>query len=444
MKKYLSVVLIFISLIISSCKKDNPIPPDEQPQINLTLEETSCTEAWIKLGTSNISLPANAEILKDDSITQTINLTTSDTVLYVDSLLPNHTYKFQSAIQSIGQSSNELNVTTMDTTSHVFTWQTWTFGGQAGSCTLYDVAIINENNIWAVGEIYLLDSIGVPDPQAYGIAKWDGQTWELKKLFYNNNIPVTPRGILVISPNDIYLASGSIFHWDGVSSTVQIVYSRLNLPDPNAMVEKLWGNSEMLYGVGNAGTIVTYQNGQWSRIESGTNVDLLDISGDTNGETIFIAGYKDLNPTVLLKLQNFNVEKIIEDKDNLFNYITDFISGAIFSIWSDNKNLYALTWYDLYRADYNTKGNAVALWKGDPQDWDAVSVRGNRSNDIITCGVISKIWHYNGVSWNTYNELINTNDRLKRIEIRGDITVAVGYRYESGIQNQGLIILGRR
>jgi hypothetical protein len=138
------------------------------------------------------------------------------------------------------------------------------------------------------------------------------------------------------------------------------------------------------------------------------------------------------------------VEKIIEDKDNLFNYITDFISGAIFSIWSDNKNLYALTWYDLYRADYNTKGNAVALWKGDPQDWDAVSVRGNRSNDIITCGVISKIWHYNGVSWNTYNELINTNDRLKRIEIRGDITVAVGYRYESGIQNQGLIILGRR
>ncbi len=44
----------------------------------------------------------------------------------------------------------------MDTTSHNFTWQTCTFGEHSNS-VLYDVAIIDENNIWAVGEIYMND-----------------------------------------------------------------------------------------------------------------------------------------------------------------------------------------------------------------------------------------------------------------------------------------------
>ncbi|GAB6283729.1 MAG: hypothetical protein STSR0008_25320 [Ignavibacterium sp.] len=46
----------------------------------------------------------------------------------------------------------------MDTTSHNFSFETWTFGGEAGSSVLYDVAIIDENNIWAVGEIRISDT----------------------------------------------------------------------------------------------------------------------------------------------------------------------------------------------------------------------------------------------------------------------------------------------
>jgi hypothetical protein len=136
----LVLVLLFSSFIPLSCKKDNLIPPEEQPQISLTLEDASCTEAWIKLTIANISLPADVELLKDDNPAGTISLVSADTILYIDSLLPSHTYKYQSVIQSIsppsgeaGQSSNLITVTTMDTTSHNFTWQSWTFGGQAGS-----------------------------------------------------------------------------------------------------------------------------------------------------------------------------------------------------------------------------------------------------------------------------------------------------------------------
>ncbi len=46
-----------------------------------------------------------------------------------------------------------------DTTSHNFEWQI-TYLGEGASSYLKDVAIIDENNIWSVGEIYLKDSTG--------------------------------------------------------------------------------------------------------------------------------------------------------------------------------------------------------------------------------------------------------------------------------------------
>jgi len=148
--------LVFFTVLLTfglfSCTKDNPVPPDQQPQINLTLEDVSCTEAWLKLTTANITLPADVVLLRDNFLIETISLSSADTILYVDSLLPNKTYNLSSIIQShnppggeAGQpiKSNDLSITTLDTTSHNFTWQTWTFGGDAGSCTLYNVAIID-------------------------------------------------------------------------------------------------------------------------------------------------------------------------------------------------------------------------------------------------------------------------------------------------------------
>ena len=145
------IPFLILSAVLSSCNK-NPVPPEQQPQISLSLEDFSCTEAWLKLTTANNSFPAAVELLKNNIHSETINLTSADTILYIDSLLPNKTYNLSSIIQSnnppageAGQTirSESLPITTLDTTSHNFTWQTWTFGGDAGSCTLYNVAIID-------------------------------------------------------------------------------------------------------------------------------------------------------------------------------------------------------------------------------------------------------------------------------------------------------------
>ncbi len=80
-----------------------------------------------------------------------------------------------------------------DTTSHNFTWQTWSFGEHSSSI-FNDVAIINDSSIFAVGEIYMNDSLGQPDPIAYNAAYWNGNEWSFQK------ITVEFRGNMIITP----------------------------------------------------------------------------------------------------------------------------------------------------------------------------------------------------------------------------------------------------
>ena len=288
-KKLVVLLFIFIGLLHScnTTEPPPPPPPDEKPTLMLTLEDASSIEAWIKLTTTNLQLPATVNLKQSASggatVTQDIVLSYADTVIYIDSLLPNTTYSFHAAIQPSNQAevkSNELNVTTMDTTSHNFTWQTWTFG-EHGSSVLYDVAIINTDNIWAVGEIYMNDSLGKPDPTFYNAAHWDGQKWELKRIFYKGGI-WTIRTIFAFNENDIWFSA--FVRYDGENF--------IELPIPNILIgwsiNKIWGtSSEDLYIVGNGGNIVHYSGptGGWQKIESGTELNINDIWGNYNERT---------------------------------------------------------------------------------------------------------------------------------------------------------------
>jgi hypothetical protein len=52
-----------------------------------------------------------------------------------------------------------------DTTSHDFTWTTYTLGD--GQSYLQDVYAVSDTDVWAVGEIYLKDSTGNLDCNLY-------------------------------------------------------------------------------------------------------------------------------------------------------------------------------------------------------------------------------------------------------------------------------------
>jgi len=263
----LILLLILLLLSAQSCKQATE--PRLEPELALTLEDVSCTEAWLQLKTTNLQLPATLKLYKNN-VAQNNILCYGDTLLYIDSLLPNQTYKFKVVLTNNLQptsypqppTSNEVTVTTMDTTSHEFTWQSWEFG-ECGSSSLYDVAIIDENNIWAVGEIYLRDSLGNCDPNAYNAVHWDGTKWELKRIGGVGGWAC--HTVFAFSANDIWF-EGNI-HWNGSKYTAHMNGWPLMPNGDGWQVNKLWGSSSSdLYAVGNNGNIAHWDGVSWRKI----------------------------------------------------------------------------------------------------------------------------------------------------------------------------------
>ena len=192
----------------------------------------------------------------------------------------------------VGQSpcADDSTACCWDTTSHNFVWEIDTLGI---SGSLRDVQIIDENNIWVVGEIET-------DSGKYGGAHWNGISWELKKL-KGPGISVqtiTPRGLWYFSEDNIWFASGSIFHWDGVETSM--VWSCCDI-DLEETAEKIWASSENdIYFVGRGGTIVHYNGTSFTKMASGTDLDLVTVAGSVDPETnhvhVWAGGWENARP----------------------------------------------------------------------------------------------------------------------------------------------------
>jgi hypothetical protein len=432
------ILLLALTTLIISCNTTEP-PNGEKPTLTLKLEDASCTEVWITLSATNLTAEGGQATLilkQNDEVRDTINLSSADTLLYIDSLLPNTNYQYQVSSNEHQATSNELSVTTLDTTSHNFTFETFTFGGTAGSSILYDVAIINENNIWAVGEIYVADT-SINGYTTYNAVHWDGVEWELKRILYDGNFWVI-RTIFAFNENDIWFSA--FVRFDGENF--------IELPIPGILMgwspNKIWGSSSNdLYVVGNEGNIAHYQNGHWGRIESGTDVDLKDIYGTPDGKTIWISGYEDFKPTVLLKHSNSVVEKVFNTRDYLFVFDPEHLSGGIEGVWTNSNNfVYVTTWYSLYRKSiYLDPSKEEALKAGSPLIAFGSKSRGTDINDIYTIGFRNTIHHYNGVNFKTFKEPADDNVTYYSLDVKGNLSVLCGQKFENGISDKAIITL---
>ncbi|MBV6422085.1 MAG: hypothetical protein DAHOPDDO_03374 [Ignavibacteriaceae bacterium] len=403
-------LIISLSLLLQACNTTDPPPPDgEKATLELKLEDVSCIEAWIELTTTNLQLPATITLEQinpaGDTTSHIAILNTQDSLLYIDSLLPNQTYKFHTTIQAYNLTSNELSVTTMDTTSHNFTFETFTFGGTAGSSVLYDVAIINENNIWAVGEIYVADT-SQNGYTMYNAVHWDGNQWELKRILYDGNI-WTIKTIFAFNQNDIWFSA--FVRYDG-QKFIELPISPILT---GWSINKIWGSSSRnLYVVGNNGNIVFYNGTSWSRIESGTELNIGDIWGitdDSGGYNKYIAA-----DNAMLKL----------DEDNNLSRIDAEPGMILNSVWGISNRL-------IY-----TAGDGIVLYKNN--NWEKIysqgvntiyRIRGQYYNDI--CGIGSPgsiIYHFNGYSWASINP--DPNNRYRSIDIKENTIAVSGYQGE--------------
>ncbi|HCY76333.1 MAG TPA: glucosyl transferase [Ignavibacteriales bacterium] len=402
-------IFLIITLLVFIQVSCNTTDPKVEPELLLKLEDVSCTEAWLQLSTNNIQLPATINLLKNNSVAQTLNLSTTDSLLYIDSLLPNQNYSFQVSSILHQVSSNELAATTLDTTSHNFTWQTFEFGIQTNVSRLFDVAIINENNIWAVGEIYMNDSLGNPDPTRYNAIRWNGTNWTVIRIPYNYQgadfyNPI--QSVFAFGLNDIWFCGNGIIHWDGNNFNPMPIPT--NVWGPYQM-NKIWGNSSNnLYIVGNAGNIARYNGSNWTKIESGTSLFLIDIAVNSSNQLFTCGINMSTIDGIIVKTENGTNFSTFVESDNIppAQLFKPKLYGTISSVCFDRSNiLYAagnlVYQYKLGRWDYLRSlpenyigGNPGTFYRG-----YVYKIRATASNDIWIAGDRNTLRHFNGSTW---------------------------------------------
>jgi hypothetical protein len=321
----------------------------------------------------------------------------------------------------------------MDTTSHNFTWQTWTFGGQAGSCTLYDVAIIDENNIWAVGEIYIADT-SQNGYTLYNAVHWDGNQWELKRIKTNacGGVVYPPiKAIFAFSSDDILFAhiDGSITYYDGINFTNDCSL----ITQLNGSANKIWGVSRNdYYVVSGNGFIAHYQNGQWSRIESGTDLDFHDIYGATDSKT----GEQQI---LAVASDGWN-EKILQVKNAVITILQDYgLSKDLHSVWFEPERRYYIVGAGIFQK-HSLKDSIWTVYPpGVVTNYYSGSIDGNGINDVFVTGAFFEVVHFNGANWFSYRNVFPLeNGTFGRVAIKSNLVVMAGFKNQQAIIAMGL------
>ncbi len=323
-----------------------------------------------------------------------------------------------------------------DTTSHNFTWTQYEFGSQQGPSNFKDVAIVNDSDIWAVGEIHTNDSI-------YNAVHWDGKEWELKQIMFplcdaNGNQQgfgsYPANSIFAFLANDIWITCNvSLVHWDDQNFKpicITMGYGQRDLG-------KIWGIKNQLYFIGTDGFIAMYSNSMWTQFESGTTIDLRDVWGSSDGKTVWACGYSnDYGSSVLLKYYGNTWATLwLKQPSSTSPPYEYFIS----SLWASDNYLYVAADIGIFRT--SLKGNystqKVLTLSSGPH-----SIRGSADNNIAIALDDGSIWHYNGTTW--FKE--TNSGQLKplySIAVSKNTIVAVGFD-ATNINWQGLLLIGRR
>lgn len=433
----LRFICIVFSLFFLGCPEERIKPEDKNP-LQLTVEDVTCTEAFLKLSFTPSGLTTSGQnrtvsLKRNDSLIATIIMSNNDSLFVDENLLPNKTYTYTLMHDKFSVSAQ---ATTMDTTNSNFTWQTTTFGGNNGSCILYDVAIINDTLAYAVGQIILPDSTGENEIY-YNAVKWDGTKWELLQIPFIGSCSAVLypalRAIWAVDDKNILVTNGgSIVTYDGTNAVMDC---RMNSMLTGAINKIYAQNFNDIYVVGDKGTIVHYVNGNWQKIESGTTLPINDIYGDYND--------KAKEWEILVVASNvFELpqgKKIIQIKNNTAVAVSDSgLPMSLSGIWFSSHRTYFIVGDGAYKV--RRIGERWQNIHYTPKYYSQ-AIRGKNLNDIVIAGHFGFLQHFNGVAWKDFTTEINMpNSIFNSTDIHHNMIISVGVANAA----KALIVMGKR
>lgn len=409
----------FLLLIVGSCKEDPPVQPPPQPdnlaQITLALVGVDFTAVVLRVTFPDSIGSWTLSLHRDSKPIHFMTVFGRDTLLKDEGLEPSRTYTYQAVrlidSTTVREKSNELLVRTKEVTSSAFQWRIDSLAGYTSS-TLYDVAILNDTLVYAVGELYKFSDI-----QRYNLAVWNGKIWSLQRIiYYHQGIPTYPvlYAVFAFGESNIWFGGEGIYHWDGRD------YSFTGLPPnwgPNRIL-KIWGSSSSdVYIVGDNGSIAHYNGSVWRKIESGTTLPIRDIygakkAGSDEYEILCVAdSYMKPDGSQVLTI----------DKDKVSVVWNDRRQFGLDGIWFIPENKYFVVGDGFWET---TNLSEPFVRKNVLEYASKASVHGNNENDMVICGSFLLFGHFNGLNWKPF--FPNTPGAFGTVKMKGDIVVAVG------------------
>ena len=423
------------------CKKN--LSPTENPEITLEVDEIAVSEVWLNLKIKKISSQLFFELERDGIVVWQGNVE-NDTLIYDGSLEPYKNYHYQGTF--LDNKTNEIDITTMDTTSHDISWELQKFG-DIGSSNLRDVVIINEDDIWLVGTI--MARIMIPDILGYagfhysGV-HWNGSSWEMRYI-KDQNTQHNDRDLKIwgIShPASNLFLYGAFVSFEAGIFIGDNSFTAKNDNETKSQITRFWAASkDNIYACGKEGLLMCYQNNMWQPVETRFSSDIKDIWGCVDEQTgdNFIIGAVSLSSLTEETLKDY-FEGLIKINKNhsLENIVLPDIHHLPFVFPTT-------VWFKSPKKIYMGGGGLFELKKG--KGWveyqqfrwkyNVNSIRGNDINDIFCVMDDGSIGHFNGKSWHFFSPPCFL--KMTTLTVKDNLVIAVG---EDGCQ--ACVLIGRK
>ncbi len=452
MKKLFCCYLsLFIIIAAISCKEDTPVNTENNNLFDMQVLGASVTESFIHIKINQTINDALVNVYRNNSIICSFPAVKKDTVI-VDSLLAEaaqYEYKaelYQGDLKLISKSGK---LQTMNVSGSNFTWEEYRFGDYYSS-RYRDVEIIDNNNIWLAGELYFNDGYG-NEEKVKGTSNYKNGVWTHYKLMgsdpfnpqYNNNPPreIPGAGIILNNKNEIIAISGiHFFKFNGsIFQERNNIRREVGLEIFNAGIRNICQTKNGGYYFGASDGIIYHHNGKhFTKIETGTNYNIMDIRAEVNPITgkdeVLAVGTRMLEGNGVGAL--FRVDSSNAEAENILG-INDYMAGV---------------WYKSGMKYFIGGGSAFSNYFGFNKGWKQLlneinnygfifSVDANDLNDIFTVGHYGEIQHFNGKKWtNISNKLAKWDIHLETVRFKENTVVAAGY----GDDKKAVVLIGRR
>ena len=419
----MTIALLSLGFFALGCKDEGTTPPPPIPErVKLTLIDVSVKEAFLHVAVTNAASGETLAMQRDGATVMTFPAV-ADTNIADTSLTQTTTYQYTACLvngASLTGTSNTISAQTLAPTSHNFTWQTFLLG-DGNSSVLDDVALINDTDAIATGEIYLGG-----DPTRYNAAIWNGSTWSIIRVpyYYQGQQFYNPiQTVLAFSHDDIWFAGNGVIHWTG-QGYLPIDISSVWGPD---RINRMWGISgNDIYIVGDNGSMAHATSGTWQRLESGTTTNILDAWGVVNPvtgkEEVYCAASSFFEPVAEKKILRITGGTHVDS--------VGWINRLLTGVWTH-------AGYPIFTSGDGVFENRTGQWREIPTGIYTNDVRGTGLNNIVAVGDFGFITHYNGIDWQT---VATDNDAgYATVRLSGNLVFAVGRK-----NGRGLIAIGRR